>query len=205
MIIQKDIEKYLGERRGVIHVGAHEGQERDWYGKQGFKYVSWFEPNPIVFHKLQKNIEDQPFHTAYNIGIHDVLQESVFHVANGDGQSSSILPFGSHKKYHPEVKYEYDINISLLRLDEIINEEVMESFNFLNIDTQGVELNVIKSLGKLVSKLDYIYTEVNEEEVYLGCSLITDIDEYLKPFGFYRIKTKIYKKCHWGDAFYKRY
>jgi hypothetical protein len=74
-------------------------------------------------------------------------------------------------------------------------------YNFLNIDVQGTELNVLKSVGDQLGKLDYIYLEVNDLEVYKKCALLDEIDEYLSNFDFIRIKTKM-TKAHWGDAFY---
>lgn len=201
-----NFEKYLEVRKGAIHVGAHEGQERDWYVAQGFTPVLWFEPNVKLFDRLIKNISTYENQVAYNIGIHDTLQKANLHISSNDGQSSSILELGTHKKYYPDVKYVKDQEITLMRLDKFLqNHAVDVSYNFLNIDVQGVELNVIKSFGKLVSKLDYIYLEVNEEEVYVGCSQLSDVDTYLKQYGFIRMAAKIDKTRHWGDAFYKRY
>jgi hypothetical protein len=56
----------------------------------------------------------------------------------------------------------------------------------------------------LIRELDYIYLEVNAEEVYKGCALLPDIDSYLKHYGFLRLAT-VMTKANWGDAFYKRY
>jgi hypothetical protein len=74
-------------------------------------------------------------------------------------------------------------------------------YNFLNIDVQGTELNVLKSLGDQLGKLDYIYLEVNDLEVYKKCALLPEIDSYLSTVEFIRIKTHM-TKGHWGDAFY---
>ena len=52
-----------------------------------------------------------------------------------------------------------------------------------------------------MSYIDYIYTEVNEEELYEGCALIDEIDEFLTLFNFERVKTHMTKE-KWGDAFY---
>jgi hypothetical protein len=64
-----------------------------------------------------------------------------------------------------------------------------------------VELNVIKSFGNLLNRLDYIYAEVNEEEVYKGCALVTEIDHYVAQFNFERKETCMTSN-KWGDAFY---
>jgi FkbM family methyltransferase len=202
----KDLNKYLKERKGVIHIGANDGGERDWYVDNGFSPVIWFEPNPEVFIKLHNNLQDSKYSDqyCYNYGVHDTLTKTILHVANNEGQSSSILPLGLHKQYHPKVKYVKDIEIELVRLDTFISTYSFLkniNFNFLNIDVQGCELNVIRSFGQDISKLDYIYTEVNTAEVYEGCSLLKDIDLYLNSFGFIRVETKMTKN-QWGDAFY---
>lgn len=204
----KDLNQYIKEPKGVIHVGANDGGERDWYVDNGFSPVIWFEPNPEVFIKLYSNLKYPKYDNqyCYNYGIHDTLTKTVLHVANNEGQSSSILPLGLHKQYHPKVKYIKDMKISLSRLDAFFNIGTynVNDFNFLNIDVQGCELNVIRSFGQDITKMDYIYTEVNTAEVYEGCSLLNDIDLYLNSFGFIRVKTHMTKN-RWGDAFYVKH
>lgn len=199
-------DKYITDRRGVLHVGAHEGQERDWYASQGFTRVVWFEPNTEICRVLQRNIINYPNQICFNIGIHDELTQATLHLSNNNGESSSILELGTHKQHHPNVKYIGKQTIELMRMDDFLIWGCynIEEFNFLNIDVQGVELNVLKSFGELIRELDYIYLEVNAEEVYKGCALLPDIDAYLKHYGFLRLATKM-TKANWGDAFYKRY
>jgi FkbM family methyltransferase len=198
-----NFEKYLKECRGAIHVGAHEGQERFWYVRKGFEKVLYFEPNNELFNRLVKNISVFRGHYAYNAGVHDTLKKAILNISNNDGQSSSILTLHLHKLYHPNVYYVGEREIQMVRLDELFasGERQIEDFNFLNIDVQGVELNVIKSMGKYLDKIDYIYTEVNEDELYKGCCLVTEIDEYLKLYDFVRMATKMTKN-KWGDSFY---
>ena len=48
---------YLRKVRGVIHVGASEGQERDLYAAFGLNVI-WIEPIPEVFQVLRDNIAE---------------------------------------------------------------------------------------------------------------------------------------------------
>ena len=41
--------KYKVPLRGVIHVGAHRGEEVHQYEELGAKKIIWVEPNPDVF------------------------------------------------------------------------------------------------------------------------------------------------------------
>ena len=42
----KNLEKLLNNRLGVIHVGASEAEERDWYYTKGFEPIYWIEADP---------------------------------------------------------------------------------------------------------------------------------------------------------------
>jgi FkbM family methyltransferase len=201
-MLLKGFEKHLKECRGAIHVGGNDGAERCWYDDMWFKKVIWFEPDSVLFHQLAKNLTFYPDQRAVPFGIHDTLKEATLNIASNNGQSSSILELGTHAESYPRIKYIGKKTIKLVRLDEIIPKiDSFDSFNFINVDVQGVELNVLKSLGENIIKFDYIYTEVNEEAVYKNCSLISEIDKYLQSYNFIRVET-IMKAAHWGDALY---
>ena len=74
-------------------------------------------------------------------------------------------------------------------------------YNFLNFDIQGAELKALKGMEPYLSKVDYLYTEVNSDYVYKGCALIDEIDDFLSKHNFKRVLTKI-TQHGWGDALY---
>ena len=80
----------------------------------------------------------------------------------------------------------------------------IEDIDLLNIDTQGYEMEVLKGSRKLLSQgIKYIILEVNKKELYEGCPLVKDIDNFLKKFGFVRTDTHYWMDSYsWGDAFY---
>ena len=51
--------------------------------------------------------------------------------------------------------------------------------------------------------VDYVYIEVNFEEVYRGCSQLKDIDKFLLKFGLLRVGLRKTDKG-WGDAIYTK-
>jgi len=190
--------------KGILHIGAHECEELSAYNKVGVptQNIYWVE---AMEDKVKQNKER--FGTILNIYqgvIYDENDVNVpFHITN-NGQSSSILEFGSHEKNHPQVKVTHTIQLKTTRLDSLIEKEniPIHTLNFLNFDIQGVELRALKSMEKYLQHIDYIYTEVNTEDVYKGCDQMVDIDNYLRPFGFNRVATQIITHCGWGDAFY---
>jgi hypothetical protein len=79
----------------------------------------------------------------------------------------------------------------------------IEGCNFLNIDVQGFELEVLKGSKKTLRGVNYIYSEVNRAETYENCAQIGDMDEFLLFNGFNRVET-IWSGGIWGDALWIR-
>lgn len=191
---------------GILHIGAHECEELNDYNRVGVPTdkTYWVEAMPNKVAVCQER---------YGRGLHiyqAVIDEQdgknvTFNITN-NGESSSILEFGSHSTNHPHVRVVEKKDMTTTRMDSLIEREniPISTLNFLNLDIQGVELRALKSMEKYLQYAQYIYTEVNTEEVYKGCNLIGDIDTYLSSFGFTRVAQKIYTEYGWGDAFYMK-
>lgn len=189
--------------KGILHVGAHECEEKNDYEKYGFHNVYWVEGMKF---KVKMMKEKYPNINIYNAVISDVDDvEIVLNISN-NGQSSSILELGTHKEKHPTIHYVDKQSSKSKTLTTLIEEEKinMDNVNFLNFDIQGAELKALKGMGDYLKKVDYIYTEVNSDYLYVDCCLIGEIDEYLRCFGFKRVLTKMAGDAGWGDAFYTR-
>jgi hypothetical protein len=69
------------------------------------------------------------------------------------------------------------------------------------MDVQGYELEVLKGASKFLSHIQFIYCEVNRAEVYEGCPMIEEIDQFLGEYNFERVDTN-WAGDTWGDALY---
>ena len=187
---------------GILHIGAHECEELKDYVR--------FNINPLQIYwiEAQQNKVDQMklknIPNIYQAIIDDVDDKEIHFNISNNGQSSSILEFGTHLIHHPQVHFTQQIKGKTKRLDTLIEENniPIEHLNFMNLDIQGVELRALKSMEKYLHHINYIYTEVNSDYVYKDCNLVGEIDEYLSPFGFTRVATKMAGNAGWGDAFY---
>jgi len=194
----------LTDITGILHIGAHDCEEITAYNSCGItnQNIYWVEAmnDKIMFNK-KKHGEHINIYQGVIYDEND--KEITFNITN-NGQSSSLLEFGSHEKNHPHVHVVRKETLKTIRLDTLIenNNIPIEKLNFINLDIQGVELRALKSMEKYLPHVKYIYTEVNTEQVYKGCDEITDVDQYLNNFGFKRVAQHIYKEYGWGDAFY---
>ena len=193
------VKKYKINFKGILHVGAHECEELNDYLKYlPINKMLWVEALPG---KVQLCKQHYPNLIIENAIVSDIEETVIFKVSN-NGQSSSILNFGLHSQYHPHIHYVTAFKQTTQLLKNILPKYDIE-YNFLNFDIQGAELKALKGMEEYLHKVDYLYTEVNSNYVYVGCALINELDEYLKKFGFTRVETKM-TEFEWGDAFYMR-
>lgn len=194
------VKKYNIQFRGILHVGAHECEELNDY-EQYLKrdQILWIDALP---NKVQLCQNRYPGILIRSAIVSDTVEKVRFNVSN-NGQSSSILELGLHKHFHPHVHYIGYFEGETQLLKNIICDYNID-YNFLNFDIQGAELKALKGMEPYLSKVDYLYTEVNSDYVYKGCALITELDEYLKQFGLQRVETEWCGENRWGDAFYIR-
>jgi len=186
---------------GIVHVGAHLGEEAIAYQEFGWLPVIWIEAQPELVLKLQERLHS-PAHRIIQAAVWNVNDLILnLHVAS-NSQSSSLLEFGSHSTDYPEIKFTNEILVESKRLDALIPP--LEMPNFINLDIQGVEMQAIEGLGNLIENVDYIFVEVNRREVYVDCTKVWDLDNYLMHRGFKRVTTRWYLKQGWGDALYIR-
>ncbi len=195
-------DKYNIKTENILHIGAHQGQESQSYIDCGAKKIHWVEANYGLFEKLQSTLTG-PVHYISNEVISNVDgAEVIFNIANSD-QSSSILDLGEHSSLFPDIFYVNREVRKTKTLDTLLDEsQFLNKIDFVNIDIQGAELLALKGFTKHLPKTNAIYLEINEKEVYKNCGLLSEIDLFLKNYGFSRKEKKLWENHPWGDAFY---
>lgn len=195
MLISPEIlEDHGFNPKGVIHVGAHTGEEQYYYDQIGVKKTVWIEANYDLAKELMYKFIDRSDIRVICAVISDQWETLPFYITNNLA-SSSILELGTHETSHPKVFVTHEKYLQARPLKSLN----LEGYDCLNLDIQGAELKALK--GADLTGIKWIYTEVNTEEVYRNCAKLWEIDDYLT--GFERIETNI-TRYGWGDALYKR-
>lgn len=198
-------EKYQIYPKNVLHVGAHKGEELSLYRDLSANEVLWIEANRKLAHNLLCTDEIVFGTSPCNTVICEVVGEKdgeivTFNVSNNN-QSSSILELGEHSQLFPDVVYCSSEERETKTIKTILAENDNPLIDFVNLDIQGAELLALKGFGDF-STVKHIYTEINSREVYKGCALVEQIDEFLAPHGFERVETQYWNNHPWGDALY---
>ena len=130
-----------------------------------------------------------------------------FHIANNEGQSSSLLELGTHRIVHPDVRYTHTLQLPTVTLDTLHRHHDFSALNLLNMDLQGAELLCLQGATEYLKCVDYVYTEINVEPLYVGCALLPELLAFLSDFE--PLERQMWpwrngKDAGWGDLLLRR-
>lgn len=174
-------------------------EELDQYQRLRWGSVIWIEAQRELAKKLSEKFNgsnQRVIHTA----VWDTNDLELNLNITNNSQSTSLLELGTHRVDYPEIKVSKTELVKTSRIDSLFDKETIPEF--INIDIQGAEIQALKGFGELLHHVKYVYCEVNKKEVYVDCAKVSEVDEYLKSFGFKRIATRWVPLKGWGDAFY---
>jgi len=194
------LEKYSYKISKLAQVGAHFGQELASFDKLNIEKIYLFEANEAALEELNKKIKNKKKFTVlpYALGNKN-SRTQIFHSIENDGQSSSLLKPKLHKYVQPKINFDESFEVELRRFEDLEIEDI----NFLIMDVQGFELEVLKGFGKKLFSVNFIFTEVNRDYLYEDNVLINELDTYLESKKYIRIWTTWRTAdMPWGDAFY---
>ncbi len=193
---------------GIMHFGAHRGDEApiyNWFGKK----VIWFEANPNIFESLVENLFPYNGQVAYRELLLDVKSKNIpFYLSNNDEASSSIFEFGElsvgeKKIWDRKLKMKDKIFIDSETLDDFVeNKNInVNEYNHWVVDVQGSEFLFFKGASESLKLCKSIYVEISEGEVYKGGAQLKEIQDFLEKKNFKMFEKPLSK--HSDILFFK--
>jgi FkbM family methyltransferase len=206
---------------GVVHCGAHEGQEAERYAACDVGRVLWIEGDPEHTRALARKLAPYPLQEWATAMLDETPRRRVFHRADSAdgtnrGQSSSLLELGTHATVHPDVEFVGETEVDTFTLDQVMHRTWPSDERYptmANLDLQGMELDVLRGAPQTLAALDLVYTEVNVDELYKGGTLLPGLDAFLVAHGFECIEVKLAgsqtrldaaRWLGWGDGVWRR-
>lgn len=195
------VEKYKMKPNGVIQVGTHWAQEHDAYLQCGINRFIYIEPCEKAFEVLRGKFVGNHSVKLYNLACGDVQGTQTMYTGDNTvnkGMSNSLLKPALHLQIHPNVEFDGEEEVDVEILDNIPTEDI----NLLVMDAQGYEGHILRGATETLKHIDYIYTEVNQLNVYEGNTLVDELDKMLLDFS--RVETGVWIGQAWSDALYIR-
>jgi len=166
----------------IIDVGSNYGEfALEIATRNPWAKVLAIEPNTILSKKIKetcdlKNITNIEL---INYAIDKNEGTCLFHISDhADSGISSLLEFEKEKinndpywSNRTDLHFDRKIEVQVKRLDSILNDKKINKIRFIKIDAQGVDLNVLESLGSYLEITDAGMLEVPgtlENNLYNG-------------------------------------
>lgn len=200
--------------RGVIHVGAHRGEEIDIYTKMGVQRVIWLEPNPDVFKELQYNLSTTTTTiTSYiaklaacnkddeDVDLHICYAGDAGFMVGNKGCSSLLEPIGNMASW-----YQQTVKVKTVTLDTFFKRYNLNisDFELLYMDVQGAELSVLQGASQILKNVKYISTEFSlKNPDYKNNVMFDELKQYIEGYGFNLIETALLSEKE-GDALFRK-
>lgn len=175
--------------RGVIHVGASDGEEVPGYKALGIDKIIAFEPLLPALKQFQKNY---PGMLCLPYGLSNKKGVRTLYVTAGDGKGTSARKV---IKDHPEVVEKWNHGQAevvgkqravFMRFDFWASKTAipMGEYNCLVLDAQGMSYEVLEGFGDYIKYLDYLVVELSETPVYKGEKSANEVIYWLNARGF---------------------
>ena len=189
----------------LIDIGAHKGESIKLFSKNFIiKKIISFEASPINFEYLKKKVEENK--QEYNnteivleniaLGAEDKIIE--FNQFN-ESSSSTIKEIDEESKYYKRKfrlinflnnKETYQkIKIKIFKLKDYIEKNNIKKIDFMKIDTEGYEFEILLGLENKIKLVDIIMFEHHYDNMIKKGYTFEDINKLLIKNNF----NKIYK------------
>ncbi len=159
--------------------------------------VHSFEPSPVSYEKLKKNVGGEKGVFAWNLALGSRAGRRVLH-ENELPTMSSLLDLGD--KGWGAVKKETEVGITTL--DQFCAEQKIDRIDILKSDTQGFDLEVFKGAETMMraNRIGLVYCEIIFSELYRDLPDFREVMAHLASRG-YRLVT-FYRVENMGDGFW---
>jgi FkbM family methyltransferase len=193
----------------IIDVGSHHG-ETIIFLNNNFKYnkIFAFEPSSYNYQVLKKKINFINNNNIFliNKGI-GIKSEKKILTQYTDSSSCTYCPIKTDSKYFLNKKKIFNFNANkenrteetqTISLKVFMMDNKLPYINYLKTDTEGFELNVLKSLENFINRIKLIHFEHHYDDMYVKNYKFSDIHKYLLNNNF----IQVYKfKMHFRKSF----
>ena len=185
--------------KGIIHVGMWDFVEYGCYTKLVGNNVIGIEANPQVYKDMAKPVADKWGFKCFNEFLSDKDKEvRDFYFA---GEGSSLF------KGQPQWNKNVSIKVQTKTLATVIeeNEIDMNGYDFLNIDAEGAEFDVLKGFEKYLDHINVIDLETSYDDRHRSGADHNTIVQWLSERGFeLKEMSDSYQSQNWGDSVFAR-
>ena len=158
-----------------------------------------FEPDARAAERFRQRIGEDARVTFEHCAVSSKNGTAKFHVSSGKksenhddawDESGSLRKPKEHVVRHPWCKFDKTVDVRTVSLDSWCIEQGIESIDFIWMDVQGAEGDVISGAKQILQSARFLYTEYSNREMYEGQ---LDLHSILRMLPDFRIRN-LYSK-----------
>lgn len=123
----------------------------------------------------------------YNYALDAEEGIKTLYLTSSPGGSSLYRPSSKHKSLFSNSALDVisEIQLKTEKLDVVVAKEMIKDIDFIKLDTQGTELNILKGAEKsLLPNILMVESEVEFQEMYENQPLFPELDIFLREHNF---------------------
>lgn len=170
--------------KNIFEIGANYAQDAEFL-RQSFELPSQnvyvFEPHPQIFAQIKKMYQ----FNAYELAVSNENGRAKFNaidILNNEYKNSGISSLKNGLTTNK--KNFIDVDVEMIRMDDFIQKHKIQNIDFLKIDVEGVNYEVLEGFGSELTKVKVIQTEGEYKQYWEGQKLYSDMDKLLTKNGF---------------------
>jgi FkbM family methyltransferase len=181
--------------KSILDVGAHQGM----FTKEMQHYFPYAHYHMIEANEHCESYLKQVDFAKYTICLLSNEEKPMTYFVNKNDLTSTGNSYYKELTEHFTQQSCIKVVKQATTLDKLFTKE---SFDFIKIDTQGSELDILKGGQQLVRKTKYILLECSVEQYNEGSPLINEVVSYVESIGF-KLLTEVYQHIQQGRLFQK--
>jgi FkbM family methyltransferase len=206
-IIPKNrLKKFIPANAVIIDAGAHIGADSVELARMfPSASIHCFEPVPDIYSFLLHNTRKCGNIKCYDIALSSENGNFKMYVSSGGSDASSSLHKpADHLVDHADTSFEKEIQVQTKSLDDWARDNNITKVDFLWLDMQGHELEVLKASTKILPTVKAIHSEVSLKQTYENAPLYKDYKTWLEGKGFRVEIEAIPKGADMGNVLFVR-
>jgi len=168
----------------LFEIGANYAQDAEYLRKRfGLNEVDIyvFEPHSEII----KAVRELYKFNSYDIAVSNYNGKAIFHAIDIESNEYKNSGISSLRKGLTTNSRNFsDIEVEVVRMDDFIRNNRIEAIDFLKLDVEGANYEVLEGFGNELSRVKSIQVEGEYIQYWEGQKLYWDIEQLLKKSDF---------------------
>ena len=206
------IKYYLPENPIVVEAGAFNGNDTikmSYLWPEGT--IHSFEPVPEIYVELKNNTKELANVRCYPVALSNKCGIATMHLSEKPNKPGEISQANSLLKPKERLQisnmtYPKSTLVPTTTLDLWAQQESIEHIDFMWLDLQGHQLDVLKASPNILKKTTVIFTEVEFIQAYEAQPQYQEVKQWLEDNGFDMVAKDFpdEPKSFFGNALFVR-